>query len=105
MASIGNLAFAHCGALSSIEVAAENAVYDSRESCNALVNTASNTILTGSKATTIPASVTAIGDFAFSTCQIATLTIPDNVATIGASAFYNCGSLESVVLPAGLTRM
>ena len=105
VASIGNLAFAHCGALNSIEVAAENAVYDSRESCNALVNTASNTILTGSKATTIPASVTAIGDFAFSTCQIATLTIPDNVATIGASAFYNCSNMESVVLPAGLTRI
>ncbi|MGN1245067.1 MAG: leucine-rich repeat domain-containing protein, partial [Muribaculaceae bacterium] len=105
VASIGDLAFAHCGALNSIEVAAENAAYDSRESCNALVNTATNTILTGSKATTIPASVTAIGDFAFSTCQITTFTIPDNVATIGASAFYNCGSLESVVLPAGLTRI
>lgn len=105
VASIGALAFAHCGALTAIEVAAENAVYDSRESCNALVNTATNTILTGSKATTIPASVTAIGELAFSDCPITTLTIPDNVATIGASAFYNCGSLESVVLPAGLTRI
>ena len=105
VASIGDLAFANCGALNSIEVAAENAVYDSRESCNALVNTATNTIITGSSATTVPASVTAIGDFAFSTCQITTLTVPGNVATIGASAFYNCGSLESVVLPAGLTRI
>ncbi|MEE0908073.1 MAG: leucine-rich repeat domain-containing protein, partial [Muribaculaceae bacterium] len=69
VASIGNLAFAHCGALNSIEVAAENAVYDSRESCNALVNTATNTILAGSNSTVIPESVTSIGDFAFSTCR------------------------------------
>ena len=105
VASIGDLAFARCGTLNLIEVAADNAVYDSRESCNAIISTATNTILAGSNNTVIPESVTAVGDFAFSTCQITTLTIPENVATIGASAFYNCSNLESVVLPAGLTRI
>ena len=105
VASIGDKAFARCGALNEIEVAADNSAYDSRENCNALIHTATNTIITGSNATTIPASVTAIGEAAFGYCRFATITIPDNVATIGASAFYGCGSLEAVVLPAGLTRI
>ena len=103
--SIGDLAFAQCGSLASIEVDAGNGTYDSRESCNALVHTASNTLLTGSKNTVIPASVTAIADYGFSRCAFTTFTVPNTVATIGAYAFSDCDALESIELPAGLRRI
>ena len=46
-------------------VASDNPVYDSREGCNAIINTATNTLLFGCKNTVIPQSVIAIGDYAF----------------------------------------
>ena len=37
--------FAHCNSLSSIIVESGNAVYDSRNNCNAIIETATNTLV------------------------------------------------------------
>lgn len=52
--SIGFVAFNRCGALTSIVVADGNIVYDSRDGCNAIIETATNTLITGCQNTVIP---------------------------------------------------
>ena len=95
--SIGARAFSGCDRLASISVEVGNKVYDSRDNCNAIIETATNTLIAGCKNTVIPKSVTSIGGGAFSHCNCLTsLTIPKGVTSIGAYAFYGCYSLKDV---------
>ena len=98
--SIGENAFIGCGSLASIVVAGGNTVYDSRENCNAIIETATNTLIRGCQTSLIPNSVESIGMGAFSGCtSLTSITIPDSVTSIGAEAFRNCDSLESITIP------
>ena len=102
--SIGNYAFIGCSGLECIVVEAGNTVYDSRENCNAIIETATNTLVQGCKNTIIPASVTSIGYSAFSNCTgLTEITIPAGVTSIGDWAFYDCSNLECIVVEAGNT--
>ena len=95
--SISNLAFSGCSGLTSITVESGNTVYDSRDNCNAIIETASNTLLSGCQNTVIPPSVTSIGGYAFYGCTSLTeVTIPSTVTNIGICAFFNCRGLTSV---------
>ena len=95
--SISDRAFDGCSSLASVQVAQGNPNYDSRDNSNALIETASNTLLLGCKNTTIPATVTAIGERAFFNCTgLTSITIPELVTTIGDYAFYNCVGVTSV---------
>ena len=114
--SLGGNSFGYC-AFSGIVVDPENSVYDSRNDCNAIIETSTNELLTGCKNTVIPntvtsigycafrgvqgltsieipSSVTYIGENAFAFCYDLTgdLTIPNSVDTIGAGAFFYCQS-------------
>ena len=54
----------------------------------------------------IPASVTRIGEFAFSRCESLTeVVIPNSVTNIGKRAFANCCSLTEVVIPNSVTNI
>ena len=76
-----------------------NERYDSRNNCNAVIETSTNTLVRGCKNTIIPNDVVKIGDGAFSFCQgISSIVIPNTVKTIGESAFYRCG-LENIDIP------
>ncbi len=89
--------FMSCSGLTSICVDANNSVYDSRNGCNAIIETASNTLLFGCKNTVIPNSVTNIGSNAFYGCSsLASITIPSSVTSIGSGAFYDCTSLPVI---------
>ena len=95
--SISGRAFSGCSGLTSIVVESGNTTYDSRENCNAIIETASNTLVAGCKTTTIPNSVTSIGDYAFYNCSgLTSITIGSNVTSIGDYAFYNCSGLKDV---------
>ena len=95
--SIGDDAFSGRKSLTSIRVESGNTVYDSRGNCNAIIETATNTLISGCKNTIIPSSVTSIGDWAFSYCSgLTSITIPNSVTSIGGTAFRNCTSLESI---------
>ena len=104
--SIGSYAFGRCSSLTSIVVEAGNTTYDSRENCNAIIETASNTLIAGCQKTTIPNSVTSIGDGAFSGCSsLTSVTIPNSVMSIGSDAFWNCSSLTSITIPNSVTSI
>lgn len=98
--------FRSCSSLTSIVVEANNSVYDSREECNAIINSSTNTLICGCKNTIIPNSVTSIGDSAFYGCSgITSIEIPNSVTSIGYQAFYDCKSLTSVTIPNGVTSI
>lgn len=95
-----------CTALTSITVENGNSVYDSRENCNAVIETATNTIVVGCISTTIPTSVTAIGGYAYEGCsEMTSIVIPDNVTSIGMYAFRHCSGLTDVQFPNTLTNI
>lgn len=99
-----NSPFDNCNSLSAIEVAPENQWYDSRNNCNAIIETATNTLIVGIKETTIPDTVTDISEYAFygSGLMLKSITIPDSVRNIGRCAFYSCVHLEKVVMHRGV---
>ena len=98
--TIGRGVFSGCSGLTSINVASENTVYDSRNSCNAIIETTTNKLITGCKNTIIPNSVITIGVRAFSDCSALTsIDIPNSVITIGESAFRGCSGLTSITIP------
>ena len=123
---IGN-AFWATDSLSSIIVDKENPVFDSRDNCNAVIETASNRLVVGCRSTIIPNGITSIGKLAFQGCKIQsielpnslvriedeafysstikTISIPDNVTEIGESAFWYCDSLASIKLPLNLKTL
>ena len=104
--SIGNSPFEYCSSLTSIVVEAGNTTYDSRENCNAIIETASNTLIAGCQKTTIPNSVTSIGDYAFRGCSsLTSVTIPNSVTSIGEGAFRGCSGLTSITIPNSVTSI
>ena len=94
---IDGYAFADCTGLTSITVSDGNKKFDSRNNCNGIITTASNTLISGCKNTDIPDSVTSIGYGAFYGCTgLTSITIPDGVTSIGDGAFADCTGLASV---------
>ena len=104
--SIGYNAFSNCSSLTSIVVESGNTVYDSRNDCNAIIKTATNTLIGGCKNTIIPNSVTSIGSSAFHGCSgLTSITIPNSVTSIGDYAFAYCTSLTSLTIGSGVTSI
>ena len=104
--SIGGAAFLGCPSLTSIKVDADNPIYDSRDNCNAIIETCSNTLIAGCQNTAIPNTVTSIGHYAFQGCSALTsVSIPEGVTWIGGAAFQGCSALTSVSIPEGVTSI
>ena len=104
--NIGEQVFNSCMKLSSIVVDAGNTTYDSRNGCNAIIETASNTLIKGCKNTVIPGTVTAIGDYAFAFCRgMRNVSIPNSVTLIGEFAFGDCYEMGSVFIPGSVTSI
>ena len=101
---IAGRTFAACGSLNSIIVESGNTIYDSRNNCNAIIETTSNTLVAGCANSTIPNSVTSIEKNAFYECtSLTSVTIPNSVTSIGQSAFAYCSNLTSITIPNGVT--
>jgi hypothetical protein len=108
-ASVTNIdlcAFLNCPSLTSIIVDENNKVYDSRENCNAIIHTETDTLIAGCQNTIIPQSVINIGTCAFGKCStLTTISIPDSVKNIAKYAFYKCKSLSEINIPYSVTTI
>ena len=100
---IGESAFSSCDNLSVMRVEEENAIYDSRNNCNAILK--GNTLVSGCNNTTIPSGIAIIGKNAFSGSGLSTIDIPNGVISISDYAFSNCHKLTSVICPSTLTEI
>ena len=98
--------FAGCTNLESIIVSPENPYYDSRENCNAIINSEYDYLELGCKSSTIPSDIIAIADRAFWGCYgLEEIIIPDNIIYLGETTFNDCINLKKVRLPEGLTNI
>ena len=83
LSKVSESSFHECYSLESIVVDEGNTTYDSRENCNAIIETASNTLIKGCK-----------NSF-----------IPNTVKIIGWDAFYGCYDLNSIEIPASVEHV
>ena len=100
---IGRDSFSDCDSLEEIKVDADNATFDSRNNCNAIIESATNTLVAGCGKTVIPEGIETIGDSAFASVNTLThVTIPKSVTEIRGYAFERCENLSTVNLQKGI---
>ena len=103
--SIGTMAYNGSTNMEYLHVEENNPVYDSRHDCNAIIETATNTLIAGCKRSIIVEGVVTIGEHAFSECAIENvLTLPTSLRTIGDHAF-SYSNLTSLVFQEGLVEI
>lgn len=99
-------AFKECPNLQKITVDASNPVYDSRNNCNAVIKTATNTLIQGCSSTTIPTNVTSIGSEAFyGNWTKDEIIIPNQIDSIGYRVFCKCPNVKSILIGKGLRTL
>ena len=95
---IEGTAFRGCK-LENIQVADDNTVYDSRNNCNAIIETEKNKLVVGCKNTIIPNGVKELGDYAFYVqSSLENIVIPDSVTKIGYGVFLSSRNLRRSVM-------
>ena len=98
--------------LTALSVDAENATFDSRDNCNAVIRTGGwfhdeePEMWIGTRNTTFPSSVKYVCGWAFErVAGLKNLVIPEGYLGIGDGAFYDCYDLETVTLPSTLKEL
>ena len=87
-----------CSSLTTIVVDEANTKFDSRGGCNAIIRTATKTLVAGCKSTVIPEDVKYIASEAFKdNTGLAKIELPEGIVNIAAAAFENCSNLKRVV--------
>ena len=96
-------AFSYCSNIETITVNPKNKTFDSRNECNAIINTEDTLLVLGCSNTKIPSGIKEIGEGAFMNCKnLREIIIPEGVEYIGSEAFYGCSALRRVQLPTSL---
>ena len=101
---LGGNPFRSCNELKRIIVASGNTVYDSRNSCNAIIETATNKLVAGCTGTIIPSTVRIISSSAFNGSVPEELVIPNSVDSIANNAVSG-KALKSLIIGSGLRKI
>ena len=97
--TMGDYSFGYASRANSITVSAANPYFDSRDNCNAIIETATNKLRLGCNNTVIPNTVKTIGARAFEdNYNISSIIIPSSVTTIEGSAFSYMSNLRSITI-------
>ena len=95
---IGN-PFTYCSNLETIEVDKDNKKYDSRDGCNAIIETSTNMMYAGCKNTIIPNTVRILNRNVFTGLTgLTSIEIPNSVSQVGANCFVDCTNLTKIIL-------
>ena len=106
VSNISSYAFNGCSGLETITVVPANQKYDSRNNCNAIIETNSDLLIAGCKNTIIPNTVTGICNYAFYGCSgLTSVTIPNSVTSIGEYAFYKCNQMKRLTIGSSVTSI
>ena len=100
---IGNNPFLGCSNIESVTVEAGNTVFDSRDNCNAIIETSNNMLIFGCQNTVIPNTVTRLADQCFrGQSKLTEMIIPEQIEEIPMYTFCECYGLKSVTLHANI---
>lgn len=103
---IGGALFGSCYNLTSVVINPNNERYDSRDNCNAIIDSDMDELRAGCSSTKIPSSVKFIGSHAFYHCYtLEDIIIPEGIETIDEAAFFGCSSLKTISLPESLVEL
>ena len=92
-------AFSHHN-LQRIIVDEDNKTYDSRDNCNAIIESSNNTMILGCTKSSIPKDVTKLYRAFQEIPDIYSVTIPNHIIYLN-YAYYGCESLEEVIIEDG----
>lgn len=106
VSSIGRFAFRYVNQLDSISVDEDNVYYDSRNDCNALIETGTDVLLLGCYKTEIPDDITGVGECAFHNVRkLYSVSFPNTVTFVGNEAFNGCRDLKKLTLSDAIERI
>ncbi len=92
--------------LTTIVVDEDNPYYDSRDNCNAVIDSQTNELVIGCQRTVIPAGITGIGVYAFyGRSGLKSITIPYSISYISKCAFEDCYNLVDVKMTSGIRHI
>ena len=98
-------AFRGCGGLKNINVAENNPVYDSRNNCNAIIDTGKMELIVGGNISKIPSGISSIAYGAFCECKdLKSIEIPKSVTYIDSAAFQGCSGIEHLTVESGNSK-
>lgn len=101
MTSVSKTSLRGCESLAHLSVASGNTNFDSRNDCEAIIETSTNKLRHGSLNTVIPHDVTAIDEYAFSGRNFTTFTLPAQVTEVAYSAFERCRNMTTFNVASG----
>lgn len=101
--SIGSSLFWNCNNLNKLTVNVNNKFFDSRNNCNAFIETATGKLVAGCKNTVFEMGIKSIGDGAFWGCEgLSNAVLPKGVKYIERNAFRECTGLNSLQIPSSV---
>ena len=98
-------AFNRTNLLKSIKVEKGNKVYDSRQKCNAIIESDAQRLLVACSGTVIPDGVRIIGESCFHGMQVTDVVIPQSVVEIEDCAFFSCAMKGRLLVPGSVKRI
>ena len=98
--------FSYIPSLTKMSVKKGHPLFNSDPNSNAIIETATNTLVAGCRYSIIPNTITVVGKAAFMGCKGRTeLSLPNSVKTINDSAYFDCIDLKSIDIPNSVTTI